>query len=312
MKKFILKTLVFLSPIPLVFILGLLIPTTPRASKSLLMASNNKNLLLQKTPSPRIIFVGGSNLCFGLDSKTIQDSLKLNPINTGIHAMIGIKYMIDNTIEYIQKGDIVILVPEYGHYYRSLDAGSEELMRTIFDVDFMNIKHLNLPQLSNILSFLPKYALTKFKISEYRNIKESDIYSINSFNKYGDTYTHLNKKQEQFQSYSTLSGDFNYEVIQYFEKFNAEINQKGATLYLSFPCFQETSFNNSINQIIKIEQELKNSKLQLIGSAEKYKMPDSLLYNTPYHLNKKGINYRTMRIIEDIKKAQNRKKEYPK
>jgi len=36
-------------------------------------------------------------------------------------------------------------------------------------------------------------------------------------------------------------------------------------------------------------------------------MPDSLLYNTPYHLNKKGIEYRTMKMIEDIKKAQNNK-----
>lgn len=308
MKKFILKTLVFLSPIPLAFILGILLPTTPRASKSLLMASIGKNSLLQNTPSPRIIFVGGSNLCFGLDSKTIKDSLKLNPINTAIHALIGIKYMIDNTSEYIQKGDIVILVPEYGHYYRGLDAGSEELMRTVFDVDFMNIKLLNLPQLSNIVPFLPKYILTKFKISEYHNFKDSDIYSVNSFNQYGDTYTHLEKEQEHFDPYSTIGGEFNDDVVRYFEKFQIELNKKGASLYVSFPCYQEASYNNSIIQIRKVQEELRKSKLQIIGSAEKYKMPDSLLYNTPYHLNKKGIEYRTMMMIEDIKKAQNNKK----
>lgn len=135
MRRFINKIAIFILPIIVVFILGVFLPTTPRASKSLLMASVNKNLLLQNTPSPRIIFVGGSNLSFGLNSQMIKDSLQINPINTAIEASIGIQFMIDNTLEYVQDGDIVVLVPEYFIYYRSLNLGSKELMRTILDVN---------------------------------------------------------------------------------------------------------------------------------------------------------------------------------
>ncbi len=309
MRRFITKTLLFITPLPLIIILGILAPTTPRAAKSLLMASIDKNLLLKTTASPRIIFVGGSNLCFGLNSRSIESELKLNPINTGIHAAIGIKFMIDNTKQYIKKGDIIILIPEYGHYYRSLNAGSEELMRTVFDVDFNNIKHLNNNQILNILSYLPKYVLTKFKITEYRNIVESDIYSVNSFNKYGDTYTHLGKKQEVFSPYQKIDGEFNYGVIKYFEKFNSEVEKKGAVLLISYPCLQESSFKNSIKQITKVEQELKKSNLKIIGSAMEYKIPDSLMFNTPYHLNKLGIERRTMLLIDDLKKANFQKYE---
>ncbi|GGD49078.1 hypothetical protein GCM10011514_11560 [Emticicia aquatilis] len=276
-------------------------PTTPRASKSLLMASINKNSLLRNTQSPRVIFVGGSNTCFGLNSQTVYSKLGLNPINTGIHALIGIKYMIDNTVENIKKGDIVVLIPEYGHYYRNLDEGSEELMRIIFDVDFSNIKYLDIQQLFNIVSFLPKYALSKYKITEYINIQESDVYSVNSFNKYGDTYTHWGKKPERFIPFPTISGDFNYEVIKYFEKYNEEITKKGAVLLVSFPCYQASSFKNSINQIKKIEDELNHSKLNIIGTAKRYMMPDSMMFNTPYHLTKSGVEFRTALLIEDLK-----------
>lgn len=269
------------------------------------MASVNKNLLLQKSTPSRIIFVGGSNLSFGLNSQTIKDSLKLNPINTGIHASIGIKYMLDNTLQYIQNGDVVVLVPEYAHYYRSLNFGSEELARTVFDVDITNLKQLNSDQIINILPFLPKYALTKFKLSEYINVKESDVYSVNSFNKYGDTYTHwtLGNRLEEIILDKT-SGEFNYEIIKYFENFNSQVNKKGALLLISFPSYQASSYDNSANSILKIEQELKKSNLKIIGTPERYKMADSLMFNTAYHLSKQGVDYRTKMIIEDIKKYE--------
>lgn len=312
MKRFIQKIIVFTVPVIAVIVIGIFLPTTPRASKSLLMANIDKNSLLLETPSPRILFVGGSNLSFGLNSQMINDSLQLNPINTAIHASIGIKFMLDNTLDYVKKGDIVILAPEYSHFYRSLNTGSVELFRTVFDVNQKNIKHLNIFQIANIIPYLPKYSLTKFKPNEYFNVKESDVYSVNSFNQYGDTYTHWGMEQQEFPPAGTLNGEFNYEVIKFFEEISFVINEKGAKLLVIFPGFQETSFNNSEEQIKKVERELLNSNIEVIGTAERYKIPDSLMFNTPYHLNKKGVNYRTKLLIEDIKKARTHNSVYKK
>jgi len=304
MRSFINKVLKFLLPIIAIIIIGLFLPTTPRASKSLLMASIAKDSLLLNQKSPRIIFVGGSNLSFGLNSQIIKDSLGLNPINTGIHAAIGVKYMMDNTLEYIQNEDIVILVPEYYHYYKNINQGSEELLRVVFDVDIMNIKHLNAYQVLNVLPFMPKYTFSKFKWSEYRNYEESDIYSVNSFNEYGDTFTHWEKSSEKFTP-DYLNGEFNDEVLRYFEKFNSEINEKGASLFVSFPGFQASSYDNSIDQIKNIEHKLKNSNLKILGTASRYKIADSLMFNSSYHLNKRGVDYRTNMLIEDIRRSVN-------
>jgi hypothetical protein len=314
MIKIFIKKVIILSTFPVIvlFLIGIFLPTTPRASKSLLMAEQSKKALLKNTNSPRIIFIGGSNLSFGLNSKTIKDSLKINPINTAIHASIGIKFMLDNTLEYIQNGDIVVLALEYIHYYRSLNFGSEELMRTIFDVNLANIKHLNIIQFINILQYLPKYSLTKLKKDEYLNVTESDVYSVNSFNQFGDTYSHWRMKSQDFEPYDSIKEEFNSDVLKYIEKFNIAVLKKGGILLVSFPGFQETSFNKSKLAIQKVEYELLKSSLTVIGRPERYKIPDTLMFNTPYHLNKKGVDYRTKLLIEDIEKALSHNKVLPK
>jgi hypothetical protein len=41
----------------------------------------------------------------------------------------------------------------------------------------------------------------------------------------------------------------------------------------------------------------------VMGSPERYVMPETLMFDTPYHLIKKGVDLRTELMIEDIKLA---------
>jgi hypothetical protein len=41
-------------------------------------------------------------------------------------------------------------------------------------------------------------------------------------------------------------------------------------------------------------------------------MPDSMMFNTPYHLLKTGVDYRTQLLIEDIIKVQTHNNAYKK
>ena len=122
MKKFVARVSLFIGILllPVVLVVAFAIATPP-VSKSLsgsyLFAGKQKDFLLATVESPRIIFIGGSNLAFGTNSQMIKDSLGLNPVNTGLHASLGLKYMLDNTYRYIKKGDIVVVAPEYEHFY---------------------------------------------------------------------------------------------------------------------------------------------------------------------------------------------------
>ena len=308
MKKFTLKLVWFTIPMVFFSILGLLLPATPRASKSLLFANQKKDELLQHVKPPRMIFVGGSNLSFGLNSQIIKNELNIEPINTAVHAGIGLRYMLENTIQYIKEEDIVILALEYHHFYRDYNSTSEELLRTIFDVDPSKVKLLNFRQMIGLIPFLPKYILSKTKPSEYFNVIESDVYSVNSFNKYGDTYTHWEMESRPFKPYGSIRDQFNKSVIQNILEFQAEVTRKGATLLVTYPGFQDISYENSIKKIEIVSRELETKGFVTLGYPDRYKMPSDMMFDTPYHLNKEGVDHRTRLFIDDYLKLMSEKK----
>ena len=41
------------------------------------------------------------------------------------------------------------------------------------------------------------------------------------------------------------------------------------------------------------------------GTPEKYKIPDDMMFDTIYHLSKKGVDFRTNLLILDIRNANN-------
>ncbi len=304
MKKFILKVLLFGICLVLLYGIGFVMPATPRASKSLLYAKVHKDELLRNTDGPRIIFVGGSNLSFGINSNLIKDSLKLNPINTAIHASIGLQHMMDNTLQYVRKNDIIILAPEYSQFYGRYVYGGEELLRSVADVEFLDMFKLSVEQFKNISEYIIKYSYSKLKSSEYSGFKESDVYSVNSFNQYGDVDAHWNMEQRSFAPYGAINKDYNPNTIELINDFRVELNKKEANLLVTYPGYQASSFDRSINQIKRVEKELLNNNFEILGTPKRYRIPDSLMFNTPYHLLKKGVDYRTKLLIEDIKQSQ--------
>jgi hypothetical protein len=303
MWKFIIKVNVFIFITIILFVALLFsLPPTPRATESFLFASIKKDSLLLNESSPRIIFLGGSNLSLGLNSEMIKDSLKLNPINTGIGAAIGIRYMLENTLQYVKKGDIVVFAPEYWHFYSGWNLGSETLVHLIMDVNKSKIKLLSLKQIFNCTPFIGNYILSKLDISAYLNVEKNDLYGVNSFNQYGDSYRHWNMERIKFNTYTILFDLYNHKVIKGVKTYTQKYQEKGAVLLVSYPCYQDISFKNAEKAIKKIEQEYISAGFTILGTPERYMMPDSLMFDTPYHPNKAGVDRRTRLLIEDIRK----------
>lgn len=286
-------------------VIAVFLPATPKASKSLIFSNLLKDSLMKNVESPRIIFIGGSNLSFGINSQMIKDSLNINPINTGVHASTGLIYMMSNSEEFIKEGDIIILVPEYQQFYGEFAYGSEgeELTRTIFDVNLIKISLLGIKQLINVFKILPNYFLSKFKINEYFDIIEDNIYGVHSFNKYGDAFKHWGLKKQAFKPYGIMGDSLNKEIFKAINEYQIEIEKKKAMLLISFPGYQDLSYLNAKDNIKKIENELKREGFKTLGCSERYMIPDSLMFNTPYHLSKKGVDYRTNLLIFDIRKS---------
>ncbi|RYE29713.1 MAG: hypothetical protein EOP42_13770 [Sphingobacteriaceae bacterium] len=306
MKQFLIKAFILIFTLGFLLIASVFLP--PKNSKqNMLYTQIDKNNLLKNVTSPRIIFVGGSNLAYGLDSKQIQDSLHINPINTGIHINIGLKYMLENTLQYIQPKDVVILSAEYQQFYGDLADGEAELFSIVTDVVPQSWKLLDYKQYFKLLKLVPQFAQTKlqprFLFLKYPQDTTVGRYDRKAFNQFGDATVHWKLSAENPKPYAAITASFNEDILQKLIQFKDAIIQRKAKLYITFPGYQASSFKINQVQIKQIQQKLTDNHFDIISTPEEYIIPDSLIFDTPYHLTKKGVDLRTKLLINDLKKV---------
>ncbi|WP_107827315.1 hypothetical protein ABZR88_17815 [Mucilaginibacter yixingensis] len=306
MKRFIIKFFVLLIWVAGMIALALHTPTTTLVKNSLLMAQIQKDSLMKNTPSPRIIFVGGSSISFGLDSKMIKDSLHLNPVNTGVEATLGLKYMLRNALRYIKPGDIIVVCAEYNQFYNKFMDGQYELLPIIFEVSPDTKNLLDARQYCSLLTYAPSYIASKLNPLSYWvrfDNNATNVYGNKAFNAYGDVYLHWTQPSEQVSPYGAITGNLDKDTFTELRQFEAELKQRNARLLISFPPYQQRAYDNSPNQIALIAQKLKDNHFELLGSPQSYLFPDSMLFNTSYHLNRQGVTRWTNQTISNLKKA---------
>lgn len=303
MKYFNKRFLLFISfPAIILFAVFVFVPATPRSQISLIFSKLDKDALLINTLAPRLILLGGSNLSFGIDSSILKDELGIEPINTGIQATIGTMYLMDTVIDHVQPGDVLVLSAEYSQFYGRYAYGGEELLRTVMDVDRTSLKKLDLDQWKNLIPFIPKYTISKLNPTEYflKYDPVIGIYERKAFNEFGDAVIHWGYNHEDFDPYQRIDGEFNYDLIDSLLAFENQVAEKGARFYITFPGLQEKTYLIMEDQIQKVYDVLVQYDFELLGTPDRYMITELMMFNTPYHLNRIGVEHRTWLLVEDL------------
>ena len=309
MRSFIYKISLLLFLVAGILLFSLFCIPDRVSGSSLLGALRDKHALLTRTSGPRLILVGGSNVSFGIDSRVLSAELQMPVVNMALHGGLGLKYTLDDCLPYVQEGDIVVLMPEYENYYTSNFLGELELVSVLFDIDQDGIRHISPDQWHHLLPYLPTYSAKKLKnlvLAPFTKTAQSDqptIYDRNSFNEYGDACLHWHLPNQNYQHCRKVSSSeqVNAAVISYVANFKEQVAKKHATCILFPPAIDSTSFANMLPVIDKIDSSLPGTSLHFAGKPDRYSLPDSLFFNSYYHLNKRGVDLRTKLVLEDIR-----------
>ena len=303
MKKFLTKCLFFFVLILVLISIGFSIPSN-LISESLHYSIFDKHeLLISEKETPRIILVGGSSLSFGIYSPLIEQEFNVKVINTGIIAGYGLKFIIDDVKPFIKEGDIVILTPEYSNYYGDIFYGGQAMVRSI-NIYPDNFKNLDWRQLIKFMKFLPRHSFGKMKsylLSFFIPMNNINPYHRKAFNSNGDAVYHWGLTKKQVIPIAELGGDYNQDALEYIEEFHKYVKKKNAYMYLSFPCLNKSSFNISEDRINVIYSEVTSTSLNILGTPLDSSTPDSLHFDTHYHLIREGQYLRTEKLIRDLK-----------
>lgn len=102
-------------------------------------ASADKERRLAELPHKRLILVGGSGLAMGLQSAYLQEKIHRPTVNMGLHAALGLPFMLKETLSGVRAGDLVVLCPEY-----ELSEGDPRLLSQLIDVNPRAYEFVNL------------------------------------------------------------------------------------------------------------------------------------------------------------------------
>ncbi|MBA2707595.1 MAG: hypothetical protein H0U59_07310 [Gemmatimonadaceae bacterium] len=272
-----------------------------------------KDRLIRNTPAPKVILVGGSNLAFGVDSRMMQDSLGMPVVNMGLYAKLGLRYMLAQVRPYIERGDLVVIVPEYDQFYGTFADGDNTLNTALLYAppdrigDFVRaysvVDVVLRPRVENARrSFMQAAASAAGVKEKYFPRDTNPVYNRRSFNSYGDVVTHLGKPGKAPDSIYAgplpPHARFNERIIDDLNAIAELARERGATAAFMFPSYLDRAYAINSGAIDQLLRELRTAmKLPIAGTPADFVYPGSEFFDTRYHLNERGRVVRTSKMI---------------
>lgn len=306
MKKFLFNLILLFAIIVIVYlVISYIVNQNPKHINDYMSAIKDKHKRIQEINKPKIILAGGSNLAFGIDSELIEDRFSVPVVNLGLHAGLGLDFIINELKKSINERDVVILSIEYflgngdydlQNYVRELYPDASEfynrnILKDIqihIDDTRKKLKTINQPILIDT-SFL--------------------VYSRKSFNKHGDVIAHLDQVPPKELADRLVFKYQYWEGIEALNEFYEFAKVKKVDVFFAFPNYPKSEYEKNQVAIARLQNDLsKDLLIEVINTPQDFVFDDSLFYDTVYHLNKKGRELRTEKLIEAIEKNTNAQK----
>ena len=288
----------------------LLICGVPADHNQYLREYNHKVELLERTPSPRLIFMGGSNTAFALDSKTIGDSLHCRVVNFGLHGGIGSRYPVEDALQYVRMGDLVVFQIEYDAFFEET-CNKETMPKLMTATGWRNVGQLTMSEWEAVLAGLPMLALSHLKRLLLYPVRHSFdtpqpergqfSYVASGFNDYGDEVSHWCCNGGAYHPTAKReTRPVRQDFVQWLADVLKAYEEKGARVLMMPPACTSSCLGSSYSDAIG--QALASIGYPYQLAPEVMTVPDNLAFNTGYHLNHEGVKLVTARIIGFLNK----------
>jgi hypothetical protein len=301
MKKFIWKSFIFFLGITLLYNL-LAIIVKPTTRNDYMAAIIDKHKRITELNKPKIIFTGGSNLVFGLNSEEIEKEFSVPVVNLALHAGLGLDFILEELKDSISSGDLLFISTAYFLDSKGIYALKKNASDFFDEAHKYYDKEINLKR--DIQMHIDK---TRRNLKEIvYHMHENNVYSREAFNKYGDVTAHLDKSlPEVLKDTETMTYKY-WEGINELNKFYKYANSKNVKVFYIYPNYALSEFEKNRTVIEKFEKDMTdNLEFEILNRPHDSVFEDDLFFDTVYHLNKKGREMRTKRLIELIKKNTN-------
>jgi hypothetical protein len=289
----------------------------------------SKTQIANSIQSPKIAIIAGSNALYGISCKTIYEQTQWPCFNGGTGAGLGIDYILYRARSWLKSGDIVLLPLEY-ELYRDEGQPNEQLINYIFALDpnyFLSADLVTKIRLMGAISLnrLRDGILAKLKPIEAKKEDSNHLMKYQDINEYGDVANN-NENELTVEALKHFKDFFKDDIERRLKIYELESNkfwlftldskQSGLNSVYKFINWCQNNnikvmatWPNTLKLVVyqedkkqkkihEIENFYRKMNVPIIGKPEDFMYDDkSMFFDTIYHLNDKGVRYRTQQLI---------------
>lgn len=261
-----------------------------------------KNERLRAIGSPKVVLIGGSNLAYGIDSERLEEAMCKPVANMGLMAVLGFRFMVNEVVDQLGPGDLVIVALEHSNYHRGEKV--EDAMATVLDYRPASLAHvpsLERPRMVVSLGVLHLQAIRDHIIMSYRQGWKKPEYRKRIFNVQGDLVNHLTEPRGAMQDEDPAEFDTLYVEQSFWpvaDELVTKAKARGAQVVFSWTSLAERVYKPE--ECRAVDEAMRAHGLNVAGHPADYVYPDSLFFDSWYHLHAKGRQMRTEQLISDV------------
>ncbi len=306
MTRFILKLAAFVL-LQASIAVGVVISTVSTDNQHHYLAGAlDKRQRLRQTAGGRIIFMGGSATAFGVVAAEVERLTGRPSYNQGLHAGLGIPYMLSEMETLAKPGDLLVLSPEY-EFAITGDCRASVVARMIA-IDPGSVKHLNRMAWKRLLdegelNFLTSCArriAPMLPAPGGKEFRTEQFYRREAFDDHGD----CDPKRAHHQTLQRDDTPLPYPdrqtaSAQLIHAFSRSMRERGAEVWLWPQPIERTAFSLNREQISRLARswlEIEGVFLVNQPADEIYEASDC--FDTAYHLTGEAALKRTRRFVQ--------------
>jgi hypothetical protein len=293
--------------VSLVFLSPYLLKHDQVVKQGFMAATNDKYALLRQQKQPRIVWVGGSSVVYGVNSPYVAEQLKYQPVNLGLHAGFGVEYMLNEVEPGLQAGDVVVVSLEYENF-EDFPPGPKD----VFDVLEARPQNIEFLPLSYVPAMLDKGliftggVLRRSAMALAGDLDRKPYYRRDSFNEYGDIVAHYNvpnlteKVTTDTKTFKFTDEDID-RVVRRLNLLHERCRTKNIQVFYSYAPLVDRLVEASRPEINKIQAAFKQSlQFPVLDTPDEVGYSDEYYFDTRYHLDQRGSQKRSEHLVEKL------------
>lgn len=280
---------------------------------------DKKRQIANSIRSEKIIFAGGSNVQYGIRAGLVQEKLGISSVNFGTHAALPFAYIIEQVKKIAKPGDIIVLIPEYEHYFLDPNKLNPTSLRylSVCGQGFLNRSKRKYFEL--LLTIPPEILFARLfvdsnKVASEVQSKFEEHESV--FDKFGDR-NGISKERmgnrekrllEDAHPLTILANPFSDKQASFpkseLKNFQAWCQNNDVQLLITFPntiYFDEYDKPDTQKFLSCLEDFFKLNKINSPLNPSASMLPREDFFDTVYHLNEEGAIKRTSKLIDSLK-----------